>query len=192
MTKIISEGTGEFYQHYPRLAVIVTARSKGKANAMAAAWHASISFEPPLYGVSVSAKRFTYQLIAESNEFGINFLPFEESELIASVGGSSGRDINKFQRFNIATDKSVKTNVPILSTAYAAYECQLVDDREYGDHRWLVGKIVSVHVDKTVFTQEETIDLNKVSPAIYMGHDNYLTAARETLRHLDRETYGKR
>ena len=142
MTKVVSEDIGKFYHHYPRLATIVTAQAKGKENAMAAAWHTSISLEPPLYGISVSPKRFTYQLIVDSKEFGVNFLPFEAAELIASVGGSSGQEIDKFQRFNIVKVKSVKTSVPILEAAYAAYECKLVDDRGYGNHRWLVGEIV--------------------------------------------------
>ena len=63
MTKVISEETGAFYQHYPKIAIVVTAQAKGKENAMAVAWHAPVSFKPPLYGVSISPKRFTYQLI---------------------------------------------------------------------------------------------------------------------------------
>ncbi len=90
MDKVISEDTGAFYQHYPKVATIVTAQASGRDNAMAVAWHASISFKPPLYGVSIAPKRFTYQLIADSKEFGVNFLPFAEAELVAAVGGSGG------------------------------------------------------------------------------------------------------
>ena len=190
MDKVISQEVGAFYQHYPRIAVVVTAQAEGRDNAMAVAWHAPISREPPLYGVSISPKRFTYQLIAESKEFGVNFLPFAEAELVASVGGSGGYEIDKFQRFNIARDKPVKTAVPILKAAYAAYECKLVDDRGYGDHRWLVGEIVAVHRLREAFTPEETLDLDKVSPILYLGHERYVTASKD-IRYLDREVYGK-
>ncbi len=190
MDKVISQEVGTFYQHYPRIAVVVTAQAEGRDNAMAVAWHAPISREPPLYGVSISPKRFTYQLIAESKEFGVNFLPFAEAELVASVGGSGGYEIDKFQRFNIARDKPVKTAVPILKAAYAAYECKLVDDRGYGDHRWLVGEIVAVHRLREAFTPEETLDLDKVSPILYLGHERYVTASKD-IRYLDREVYGK-
>jgi flavin reductase (DIM6/NTAB) family NADH-FMN oxidoreductase RutF len=87
---------------------------------MAAAWHTSISFKPPIYGVSVSPRRFTYQLVIKGKEFGVNFLPFKAAELIASVGGSSGGEVDKFERFNIATAKPTRTSVPIPETAYAA------------------------------------------------------------------------
>ncbi len=191
MTKVISEGIGEFYQHLPRLAVVVTAQAKGKDNAMAVAWHASISFKPPLYGVSVSPKRFTYQLIADSKEFGINFLPFTEAEMVAAVGGSSGSEADKFHRYNIAREEPVKTAVPILQAAYAAYECRLVDDRAYGDHRWLVGEIVAVHMLREAFTPEGTLDLSRVDPILYLGHELYVTTDKDAMRSLDREVYGK-
>ena len=191
MDKVITEDIGAFSQHYPKVAIIVTAQAKGRDNAMAVAWHTSISLKPPLYGVSIAPKRFTYQLIADSKEFGVNFLPFAEAELIASVGGSGGYEIDKFHRFNIARDKPIKTAVPILKAAYAAFECQLVDDKLYGDHRWLVGEIVAVHLLREALTPEETLDLEKVSPILYLGHDLYLTTSKD-IRYLDREAYGKR
>ena len=191
MAKVISEDIGKYYQRFPAIATIVTAQAKGKENAMAVAWHTSISFNPPLYGVAVAPKRFTYQLIVDSKEFGVNFLPFEQAELIASVGGSRGGEIDKFSRFGIAREKPVKTQVPILRDAYAAYECQLVDDKLYGDHRLLVGEIVAVHWLEEAFTPEETLDLTKVSPTLYLGKERYVTASGETIKYLDRKVYGK-
>ena len=191
MNKTTSEGVGKFYQGLPALAVIVTAQANGRENAMAVAWHAPVSFNPPLYGVSISPKRFTYQLIAESNEFGVNFLPFEAAELVASVGGSKGSETDKFQKFGIARNKPVRTAVPILEAAYAAYECRLVDDKGYGDHRWLVGEIVATHLMKEVFTQDEIVDLNKVSPILYLGNEIYATISKDTLKSLDRKVYGR-
>ena len=192
MAKVISERIGAFYHHYPKLATIVTAHAKGRDNAMTVAWHTSISFSPPLYGISISPKRFTYQLIVDSKEFGVNFLPFEAAEMVASVGGSRGREVDKFQRFNIARDKPVRTAVPILKAAYAAYECKLVDDRGYGDHRWLVGEIVAVHWLKESFAPQEILDLDKICPILYLGRELYLTTSKDTARSLDREVYGKR
>ena len=184
MAKVISEGIGTFSQHYPKVAAIVTAQAKGKANAMAVAWHLVISVNPPLYGVSIAPKRFTYELIADSKEFGVNFLPFEMAELVASVGGSSGREIDKFQKFNIALDKPVKTAMPILKDAYAAYECRLVDDKLYGDHRLLVGEIVAVHWLEEALTLEGTLNLDEISPVLFLGRDVYLTTSKDTVQRI--------
>ncbi|MBM4446953.1 MAG: flavin reductase family protein [Chloroflexi bacterium] len=192
MPRINTEDVGEFYQHYPKVAAILTVNAGDKKNAMAAAWHSPISFKPPLYGVAVAPKRFTYQLILESNEFGINFVPFEAAELVASVGGSGGKEIDKFAKFGITEEKPLKTNVPILKNAYAAYECKLMDNRTYGDHVWIVGEIVAVHFTDDFFTNKGTLDLSKLNPVLYLGAELYITTNRESVLSLDRETYGRR
>ena len=192
MSRIVNESVGKFTQHYPRLAAIVTVQAGGRMNAMAAAWHSPLSFKPPLFGVSIAPNRHTYALISEVKEFGMNFLPYEEAELAAAVGGSSGKRVDKFQRFNIAVNKPAKTSVPILQVAYAAYECRLVDDRLYGDHRWLVGEVMAVHLLKEAFTADEVVDLSNVSPALYMGNDFYAAVSGRMGRRLERGIYGKR
>jgi len=47
MEKIATKDIGKFSHHYPKLAAIITASSGGKENAMTAAWHSSISINPP-------------------------------------------------------------------------------------------------------------------------------------------------
>ncbi len=189
MSKTVIEKLDNFYHYCPKIANIITVQVEDRMNCMTAAWHSPISFNPPLYGVSVSAKRFTYDLISLGKNFGINFIPTTEAELAASVGGSSGRNVNKFHRFNIATDKSTKSSVPILSAAYATYECRLVDDREYGDHHWLVGEIIAVYLEPGVFTNDDLLDLDSIKPLLYLGKERYVTVG-DTVRYLDRQTYG--
>jgi len=131
-------------------------------------------------------------LILEAKEFGINFMPMDKAELIASVGGISGREVDKFQRFGIAGEKPLKTSVPILKDAYASYECKLVDHKVYGDHVWVVGQILATHFDEDLFAREQVLDLKRVSPALYLGAELYTTPAKDIIRHLDRKVYGKR
>jgi len=191
MVKKQVEGTGGFHHHYPRLAVIITCSADGKDNAMAVAWHSSVSFKPPLIGISITSKRFTYDLIMKSKEFAINFLPVEKAELVAATGGVSGRDADKFARFNLVKEQPVKTGAPILADAYAAYECKLTDHHTYGDHEWLVGKVVATHFDEALFTPSGTLDLDKVNPALFYGTECYTTTNHKVIRHLERAIYGK-
>ena len=86
----------------------------------------------------------------------------------------------------------MKTAAPILTDAYAAYECKLVDDKLYGDHRLLVGEIVAVHWQEEAFTPEEVLNSDNTNPALYLGQDFYLTTAKNTIRHIDRAVYGRR
>jgi len=186
MSKIVTEDIGKFSQHYPKMAVIVTASARGRDNAMTAAWHSSISLRPPIYGVAVTTKRFTYQLITESQEFGINFISLEKASLAAAIGGTSGKKMDKFESFDIKKERPLKTTVPILKDAYAAYECKLLDSKPYGDHLWIVGEIVAVHFLEEAFTAAEVLDLDKIKPLLYVGSDRYASTDKSSIKLIKR------
>jgi flavin reductase (DIM6/NTAB) family NADH-FMN oxidoreductase RutF len=186
MSRTITEDIGKFSQHYPKAAVIVTASARGKDDAMTAAWHSSISLRPPLYGVAVTSERFTYQLITQSREFGVNFISLEEASLAAAIGGTSGQQIDKFERLNIKKEKSLKTAAPILHDAYAAFECKLLDSKPYGDHIWIVGEIVAVHFLEEAFTAAGVLDIHKTKPLLYLGSDSYASVDENSVSFVRR------
>lgn len=187
--KTVASEVGRFFHHYPHLAVVVTARSKDKENAMTAVWHCPLSYSPPLYGVAISPLRLTYRLIMESREFGVNFMPADQAEVIASVGAAKGEEVDKFAVFNISRHSPAKISAPLLAEAYASYECRLVDHRTYGDHTLFVGEVVAVHAKPDAFTSQEVLDLQQVLPALYLGDDIYFSADRQSQRRLDRQHY---
>lgn len=192
MLKAVAEDIGAFYQHYPRTAAIVTVNHEGRKNAMAVAWHCPVSFKPPLYGIAVAPKRFTYHMISGAGQFCINFMPFDKAEIIAAVGGSSGSLTDKFTRFNLAEDGAIKTEAPVLKEAYAAYECVVKDNRIYGDHAWIIAEVVAVHADGEVFKSDGTLDTALLQPALYLGAETYCTSDMSTVRVLEREKFGGR
>jgi len=192
MLKVVAEDIGAFYHHYPRTAAIVTVNHEGRKNAMAVAWHCPVSFKPPLYGIAVAPKRFTYHMISGAGQFGINFMPLDKAETIAAVGGSSGSFTDKFTRFKLPEDSAVRTEVPVLKEAYAAYECVVSDSRIFGDHAWIIGEVVAVHVDGEVFRADGTLDLSLLQPALYLGAETFCAADKSSARVLDREKFGGR
>lgn len=189
MTKTITHGVGRFLQHYPQLPVVVTSWSKDKENAMTVVWHCAVSYSPPLYSIAVSPRRLTYRMIMESREFGVNFMPECKAELIAQVGAAKGDEVDKFATFNIGRQPPDKIGAPLLTDAYACYECRLVDHRSYGDHTLFVGEVVAVHSNPQAFTSQEVLDLKQVLPALYLGDDIYFSADLNSQRRLDRNHY---
>ena len=186
MKKTVSDNIGAYYQHYPRVAVLVTASADGKDNGASIAWHTSISKIPPLFGVSISQNHLTYELAVKSKEFAVNFLPDTKAEIVAVFGGSKGRKIDKFKAFCVEKEAGCKTSAPIMKDAYAVFECKLVDDRLYGDHHLLVGEVVAVHYAEEMFMQNGTLDLEKLSPTMYLGAELYLNTEDCRIRTLNR------
>jgi flavin reductase (DIM6/NTAB) family NADH-FMN oxidoreductase RutF len=190
--KVVAENAGAFYQHYPRAATIVTVNNAGRKNAMAVAWHCPVSFNPSYYGIAVSPKRYTYHMITEAKQYGINFMPYEKLDIIAAAGGSTGSFVDKFTEFNMAEDSPLKLDVPILRDSYAAYECKVIDSRMFGDHAWIIGEVVAVHAAENVFKESGNLDLNIVHPALYLGGDTYCSTDQATVTFNDNEKYSKK
>ena len=172
----------KYYYHYPTVVAIVVTKFEDRVNLMSVAWHTQISFDPPLYGILISPKRFTHKLLKKSKEFTLNFLEYEDYEIAAFVGRSSGRDVDKVSAFDIELSEGRFVNVPIISRAYAAYECETVDIRDYGDHTLFVGRILGVHYREDAFENNSP----NVNTLLYLGSDTYTTVDT-----LERVKYGK-
>lgn len=191
MTKIIMEGAGKFSRHYPANVAIVTTRTETDQDAMAAAWHSNISFDPPLLGVSISPKRHTFKLIEESKKFAVNYVPKERADISAQTGGVSGKDANKFEMFGLMVEEKSELDLPILKDAYAAYECKLHSQYTIGDHEWFVGEVLFTHYEDEAFNEDQMLLTDKISPTMYLGFDQYFLPPKVVPTYLERSKLPK-
>ena len=167
----------KFYYLFPQtVAIIGVAR-----NLMPAAWHTPISSKPPLYGVLISPKRHTYTLLEQETGFTVNFLMHDQASMIAKLGSTSGRDIDKISHLRITAQRAEKVNGMLMSTSYGAYECEKFALHEYGDHFLLVGRVISIHVADDASSKKGIIDEKRVRPVLYFGKNRYLTIDPKTL-----------
>ena len=173
----------KFYYLFPQTVAIIGV----DRNLMPAAWHTPISARPPLYGVLISPKRYTYDLLEKETGFTVNFLMLEQAQLIARLGSTSGRDIDKPDHFKIPTTRTKKVNGLIMTSGYATYECEKYNMHEYGDHYLLVGRILLIHIAHEVLQDRDLVDEKKVRPALYFGKDRYLTIDPATLSVFKRD-----
>ncbi len=165
----------KLYHPYPVVPCIIIVKSNEKINGMSVAWHSPLSFSPPLYGVLISPKRYTYELIVTAKDFTINFISYEKAKLYAIFGRISGRERDKIKEFNIELVESEKIITPYMKDAYAVYECKKVRQVKTGDHILFVGEILEVHEEKQKFTEEGIPDLKNLNPTFYLGRDIYFT-----------------
>jgi flavin reductase (DIM6/NTAB) family NADH-FMN oxidoreductase RutF len=172
-----------FMHSYPGMVAVITSSWQGRQNVMAAGWHSYLSIDPPMYGIAVGRERFSYRLIKESGVFGVQFLPAERARWIQLVGANSGRDVDKFAAYGISWEPGLIIDVPILTSAYVAYECQVVDLRAYGDHDWFAAEIVQFYRDDHLFLENGLPDFAQLAIPLYLGRSEYAmldaTARRE-------------
>lgn len=168
MSKVFVANPEKFYYHYPFPVSIVGVIADGRVNFMAAAWHTQLSFKPPLYGVAIAPKRFTYALLQRTDSFSVGFLPASEYTISGLLGRTSGRDTDKVEAFGLKFEKGQVLEVPVLDVCVATYECKVVDRRIYGDHVLYVGEIVGVHYENDHYPDGTASDL-----LLYLGNDLY-------------------
>ena len=167
----------KFYYFFPQTVAVIGVQK----NLMPAAWHTPLSAKPPLFGVLVAPKRHTYNLLQQEKGFTINFLEHNQASLIAKIGSTSGRDIDKLKEFRIKFSDADKVNGVILADSYATYECEKSAMHEYGDHFLVVGKIIVIHYREELVQPGGFMDEKKVSPMLYFGKDRYVTIDPDTL-----------
>ncbi|MEQ6390453.1 flavin reductase family protein [Bacillaceae bacterium S4-13-58] len=158
---------------YPGMVALVTVFHNEEDNVMAAGWHSYISYDPPIYGVAIGHERHTYSMVKDAGRFAINFLPFEKAEFIQQTGVLSGSNTNKFELGKMQYERGIVTNAPILSDAYIAYECEVIDRNPYGDHDWFVGVIVQFYRDNEKFQENGLPNFEKLSIPLYLGRSVY-------------------
>ena len=122
--------------------VLITSKHGEKENVMTAAWCYPLSVEPPLFGVSISRKRFSYGLISKGKAFGINLVDKSMQKAVLGAGNTSGTDIDKFVKFNLKKEYG-KLGIPLLKDSLISAECKLIKEIDIGDHVLFVGEVVN-------------------------------------------------
>lgn len=119
------------------------------------------SFSPPLIGIGVSPKRYSYKLLKETREFVINIPTKPLQKEVNFCGEHSGRDVDKYEATGISKEKSLKISTPSIKECPANLECKIVKEIDTGDHTWFIGELVAVRVTK---------DYNKEEALLYWGN----------------------
>lgn len=174
--KKIKEKGFNLYGFYPVVPCVVLVKEGERVNGLSVAWHTALSADPPLYGILISPKRYSYEMIKKAKEFTLNFLPFEKSFLFSIFGRISGREMDKIKSFKVELEESKKIKTPVLKDAFIAYECILNQEVKTGDHSLFIGEIKASHEREEFFNDNNIPDLKVYEPCFYLGKDIYAKA----------------
>ncbi len=180
------EGNIDRYYHYafPMQTVLVTCNDEtGKTNIITLAWHTPLSQNPPLYGISISPKRYTHDMIEKTREFIVNFIPYSYVEAAHYCGTHSGREIDKICTTGLTLIPSKKLHVPRIKEGYAHLECTLTQSIPLADHTFFVGEVIAVSADENAF-RDDLLRTDLIHPLYYIGENSYTTLDRVKRKNL--------
>lgn len=131
----------------PGPVVLVTTAHKGRANVMTLSWLTMMDFEPPLVGLVMSDRNYSFAALKATQECVINIPTVELAEKVVAVGNRSGRKIDKFAVFGLTPRPAKLVTPPLIDECYASLECRVVDTRMVTRYGLFVLEVVKAWKD---------------------------------------------
>ncbi len=126
--------------------VLVSSAWKGQNNIMTLGWHMIMEFVPSLVGCYIWTEDHSFNMVRKSKECVINVPTVDIAEKVVKIGNCSGRDVDKFEEFELTPLPGKKVKAPLIKECYANFECKLVDSSLINKYSLFVFEVVKAHV----------------------------------------------
>ena len=154
-------------------ALITSTDEQGKPNTIGLSWITITSWEPWLFVISVAPERYSHSCIEHSKEFVINYPSEHLAKAAWKCSTQSGKKVDKFKEFGIATLPSLKVKPPRLEGSTVCIECRVVDKVKTGDHTLFVGEAVAASGDPEKLRHLYCIHYAKLVSLDNRGHGDF-------------------
>jgi flavin reductase (DIM6/NTAB) family NADH-FMN oxidoreductase RutF len=152
---------------YPSVPAVVAASLGRKTSAMPVVSIVSLSNDPPLIGFSSSPSHATFHAIAGARCFSVSWMDRKYLRAVELLGTSSGRDIaDKLLPAGLHHRARGSPPVPVISEASAFVACSVKEVRTYGDHEFVVARVVEAKAEADF---QEYWEFKEYSPILYSG-----------------------
>ncbi|GIU83842.1 MAG: monooxygenase [Acidimicrobiales bacterium] len=132
----------EVLGHLPTGVTVVTGISDEGPSGLVVGSFSSVSLRPPLVAFFVDHGSKSWPLIRSRNSFAVNVLAADQKDLCTRFA-RSGED--KFA--GVTWHPSPVSGSPLLGGVVAWIDCDIYDERAYGDHDIVVGLVRALDAD---------------------------------------------
>jgi len=153
-----------------------------------------VSFKPPLLAVSVSPRRFSYELIKQQGEFVVNVPTSRLLDEVVKCGSTTGRSVDKFRLLGLTPGRARRVEVPIVEECVAHLECRVFKEVEAGDHVLFIGEVVAAYAERDLLTADDDgiamWDLERADILLHVGGGFFTTPSRPLKARVEYSFYG--
>jgi flavin reductase (DIM6/NTAB) family NADH-FMN oxidoreductase RutF len=100
--------------------VLVSSAYRNETNIMTMGWHMVMGFEPSLIGCYIWDQNHSFEMIRKSRECVINIPTYDLATKVVGIGNTSGRDVEKFERFELTAGQGGKVKAPLIEECFAS------------------------------------------------------------------------
>ncbi len=131
----------------PGPVVLLTTSRKGQDDVMTMSWLMPVEFTPPLIACIVSNEHLSFEAISRTRECVIAIPDAKLVRTVVKVGNVSGRDMDKFERFNLTKTKARRVAAPLIEECFANLEAKVIDTRLVHAYCLFILEVVKAWVD---------------------------------------------
>jgi flavin reductase (DIM6/NTAB) family NADH-FMN oxidoreductase RutF len=129
--------------------VLVSSAWRHTTNIMTMGWHMVMEFEPSLIGCYIWTQNHSFEMVRNSRECVINIPTVDMASKVVAIGNSSGRDIDKFERFGLTAVPATHVSAPMIGECHANFECKLVDASLIRKYSLFILQVVKAHAARS-------------------------------------------
>lgn len=127
--------------------VLLSTMRGDRSNIMAMSWHTMIEFVPPLIGCIISDRNYSFGSIKAAKECVINIPTVEIAEKAVGCGNTSGKKVNKFEKFGLTQKHGSHVSAPLIDECYANLECRVVDTGMASKYGMFIFEVTKAWID---------------------------------------------
>jgi flavin reductase (DIM6/NTAB) family NADH-FMN oxidoreductase RutF len=131
----------------PGPVVLITTAHKGRANIMTLSWLTMMDFEPPLVGMVLSNRNYSFAALKATKQCVINIPTAELAAKVVGCGNTTGRKVDKFAAFGLTPVPSRRVEPPLIAECYANLECRVADARMANQYNFFILEVLKAWID---------------------------------------------
>jgi len=110
----------------PGPVVLITTASGGKTNIATISWTMVMDFTPQ-FAILTGPWNYSYEALKKTKECVIAIPAADMAKKVVQIGACSGRDTDKFEKFDLTPLKARHVKAPLIKECLANIECRIVD-----------------------------------------------------------------
>ncbi len=141
--------------------LVVAVSGNNPPNPSTYIYFSQLNDHPPIVGIGIKKKRYTYKLIREFRDWTINIVSENILKEADKAGTISGNKQNKSKILELDYISSNKIKSFGIKESIIIYEVQYMNEVEFPDHNLVYGEVVNIKIDKC-YMNENKINFEKV------------------------------
>ncbi len=125
----------------------MTTTDNGRANIMTMGFHMMMRHAPPLIGGIIGPWDHSYHALRATGECVIAIPTVDLAKKVVDIGNCSGRDIDKFEKFQLTAAPAKAVAAPLIAECLANIECRVADTALLEKYNLFILEAVAISID---------------------------------------------